>query len=493
MQQKSIWIENINEQGLEKLNSNKEVDILIIGGGMTGISCAYHLKDSNLSVCLVDQGRIGSGTTAKTTGKINYLQETIYSDLTKRYSFNKAKEYLNSQLDAIKEINDIIQKEKIECNLRKVRSYVFTNDINEVEKLKKEKELLEKMGITLLDTNKSDISLEFKYAISVDDTYVFHPLKYLFKLKDICINSGVNIYENTKILKIQKDKDKYLCLTDNYLIKASKVILACHYPFFLFPFLTPLKVHIERSYISASKIEKIRDETYITSKLPCKSIRYHQDKENYLLYLTSSHNICSKNNEIDNFNKLKSDIEKNNLDVKYIWMNDDLMTVDKMPYIGKINDSLLLGTGYNTWGMTNGTIAGLILSDLVLNKHNKYEKLFSLSRINKIINIDGYIINLVSNMKSYIQNKLVKNKRWYSTYVVFKRVNGTPLGIYFDGKEKHIIVNKCPHLGCSLIFNEVEKTWDCPCHASRFLLDGKCIKGPSLYDISYVKQMENKE
>lgn len=481
MKVQSLWLADEKDEKIQTLNQSINVDVLIIGGGITGISTLYHLKNSDLKICLVEQNIIGHGVTGRTTGKINYLQGTVYRDLVNKYSLEVAEAYLLSQLDAIKQIKRIIKKENIDCNFEKVDSYVFSSKLKDINKLLEEKAILEKLGIKVIDSQTKK-----GYAIGVTDTYVFHPLKYLRALKKICIEAGKEIFEKTKIYKIKKDQQLYICYTKDYVIRAKKIIFACHYPFFILPYLMPLKTYTEKSIITAS-LANYKTKTLLSSSNPCQSIRYYQDDHSYMIYLSNSHNICNSLNENKNYKQ--TIIEANNLGLKplYIWKNDDLITVDKMPYIGKIqkhNEQLLIGTGYNTWGMTNGTLAGMILSDIILGRKNEYEKLFNPLRTSCLSDIDKYMINVGSSMKGFIQNKLFKNKSWYDEKVKVVKHNGKSIGIYDDG-EKHMVYNKCPHMGCSLIFNEVEKTWDCPCHASRFDIDGKCIKGPSVYDISY--------
>jgi Rieske Fe-S protein len=316
---------------------------------------------------------------------------------------------------------------------------------------------------------------------------VFHPLKYLLSLKEICLKNGIQIYESTKIYKIQKEKEGYICKTNNHKIKAKKVVLACHYPFFVFPFFMPIKTYIEKSYITASKVEKNEKKTYITSKNPTKSIRYYEDKIPYLIYLRNSHKIGNDLNEEKNFSDTLLDAEKKNLKPEYIWSNTDIMTYDQLPFIGKIGKNLFIATGYNTWGMTNGTIAGQIISDLILEKENPYENLFNPHRKSFKNKVKTYPKNIFMNTKSYLQNKLFKKKKWYPNTLTFKIKHGKSIAIYKENGKEHIVYTKCPHMGCTLVFNEFEKTWDCPCHASKFDIDGKCIQGPSLYDIGYKK------
>ena len=226
MKKQSIWLKDF-KNSITILDKDIDCDVLIIGAGITGLSTAYHLINNNLKVVVVDKDEIGNDVTARTTGKITYLQELIYTRLKKELSEEISKNYLESQLEAIDILTNIIEKEKIECDLEQVKSFVFTKDKKELKKLKEEKELLEKFGIAVLDYNN---------AIGVNNTYVFHPIKYLMKLKEIVLNNNIEIYEKTNIIEIKKE-DEYICLTENNKIKAKKVVLACHYPFFLFPLL----------------------------------------------------------------------------------------------------------------------------------------------------------------------------------------------------------------------------------------------------------------
>ena len=488
MKKESIWLKDIKISKNKPLDKNINVDVLVIGGGLTGISTLYNLRNEKLNVCLVEQNFIGSGVTSKSTAKINYLQETVYTDIYNKYDKDTAKKYYDSQIYAINKIKEIIKKENIKCNFEQVESYTFTNKKEEIETIKNEKALLEEFGSTIYEHTKIDLPLKSKYAISVKDTYVFHPIKYILKLKEICEKKNLKIYEDTRIIDMTKCQDGYICSTDKHKITAKKVIIASHYPFFLKPYMFPLKVYNEKSYVTASKIKDYKNETYITSKNPTKSVRYYKEKNNYIIYLSNSHSISTNKDYENNFLKTIKEVQKLKLKPDYVWSNEDVMTVDKIPYIGYIeknNNNLLIGTGYNTWGMTNSILASFILKDLILGNHNEFEQLTNPKRVYSINNIGSIISNIMGNTKSFICTKINKNKSWYNKDVKFEVRNGKNVAIYNDGKKEHIVYSTCPHMGCTLLFNEFEKTWDCPCHASRFNLDGKCIKGPSNYDISY--------
>ena len=489
----SIWEDTIKRNSYPQLKKDISTDVLIIGLGITGLSTAYQLRDSKLNIVAVNSRQMGSGTTSRTTGKLTYLQNDIYSYLSKNINKKTAINYLESQLEAIKIVKDIIKDNNINCDLEKVPSYVWANNKDQINMVIKEKEFLKNNKIKVNTHNKIPL-IGNKYGISVSDTYYFNPLKYLTALSNI-VKRYTKIYENTTITDITKDKDNYICLTkNNNKIIAKKVIIACHYPFFVFPYLMPLKAYIEKSYLSATKVKDNKKVSMISISKPTTSLRYYHNSDNsnnYLLLLKKSHNLGLDNNDNKNFNYLSKYLEKYPGKVEYLWSNQDLITSDRLPYIGQIqknNNNLLIATGYNTWGMTNGTIAGQVIADIIQNKYNNYKELYNpLRKINKakLINTP---VNIVSSIVSYLTSIINKNKFWYNEQVEIKNINGQSVGIYTDEKGiKHQVKNKCPHLGCKLVFNSKEKSWDCPCHGSRFDIDGNVIEGPSRYNIKIIK------
>ena len=477
----SIWNKKEKTENIKVLNKDIVTDILIIGAGITGMTTAYFLKDKNVTI--VDANLIGHGVTLNTTAKINYFQERVYTKIKGIRGGKYAVKYLNSQICAIKAIKEIIEKNNIECDFKQVPSFVFANCESEIEPLNKEIEFLKQNNIKVYE-KELNISIKNYKSYCVDDTYIFNPIKYLNGLKKIL--KDINIYENTKITNIEKQESSYICHTDNYKIKAKKVVIATHYPYFLLPLLMPVKTEIEKSYIVVSKVKKDGEFTCISSSSPVYSCRFYNDGNDiYQISLAESHNTSIKQNDKEHFNNVKKVFKLKEKDIVMTYSNQDMMTPDYMPYIGKIKNNMYIGCGYNTWGMTNSVLASKIISDLILEKENEYIEIFNPNRFN-LANLVKLPIIMLSQIKSFLGPKLNKNKSWYSNRISFIDKNGKSLAIYKDESGfNHLVYNKCPQLGCSLILNEEETTWDCPCHSSRYDIDGKCIKGPSNYDISY--------
>ena len=465
----SIWKDTVEEKNFKELDKDTNVDVLIIGGGITGISSLYHLRDSNLKVMLVEQNKIGYSTTGNSTGKLTYLQNDLI-DKIKKYDYDKAIRYVSSQIDAIKMITDTINKEKIDCDLEEVDSLLYTNKKEEIDKIKELRCFLEDNNINIKD--ESNDLVESKYMIGVSNTYMFHPIKFLYGL----INSSDMIYENTSIKDITLENDYYICKTDKCIIKAKWVILASHYPYFNLPYFFPIKGNLEKSYLSASK-NKCDKVSLISYSNPFISIRTYKD---YLIYLSNTHSNNKKVDDLEHYNELMKKVFDLELKPSYLWSNVDIITNDYVPYIGKIKERLLIGTGYNTWGLTNGFLAGKILSDIILDKNNKYINLFDPTRIN-MMQVSGSISDMVKSVDGYING--LSNK---SDIITYKKIKGKSVATYKDKDGfMYMVYDTCPHMGCKLIFNEIEETWDCPCHASRFDKSGKCISGPSNKDITF--------
>ena len=455
----SIWKDTIESLSFPKLDSNKETDILIIGGGITGCSNYYFLSKTDYKVMLVEQNKIGMGVTSNSTGKLTFLQNDLLNKILDSEGEEVASKYLKSQIEAINLVTEIIKKERINCDLVKVKSSVYTNNRNEINKLKELEEFLLKNNIKVIHTNNTLV--KEKDEISVDDTYLFHPIKFVYGL----IKDKKNIYENTSIKKIKEKDGYYYCYTNNYVIKCKYVIIASHYPYFTLPFLFPIKAYLEKSYLSAS-ISKHNNISLISYSNPFISIRTYKD---YLIYLSNSHLI---NNDLDD-KKSFSELQKKLKDIKlipeYLWSNSDVMTNDNMPYIGEIKDRMIIATGYNTWGLASSVLSGSIIRDIILKKENDYINLFDPKRIN-VDQIIGNITNIYKNMSGFIKSYSKKQD---------KVIEKNSIYLYKENK----VLTKCPHLKCKLLLNEIEETWDCPCHGSRFDKNGKCISGPSNRDI----------
>ena len=467
MKNSSIWIKDSKQTNKYQNKLDKETDILIIGGGITGLTTAYFLKDTNNKITLIDKAKIKNGVTSKTTAKITYLQGIIYQTLMNKFNKNVSKSYFDSQIEAINLIKEIIDNNKIQCDFKKTPSIVFTNKNKNVVKIFNEKKILESFNVKV-ETIKDD---SFKIGIQVDDTYCFNPIKYLNGLVN-SINDRVNICEDVIACNINKITNGYKVETSKGIIQAKKVVVACHYPFFIIPSFIPLKTYIKREYVNAAKVDNFHNYNAINIDDKLYSVRYYK---NYVIYTSNKHCLTNKTDYAKNYEKSRKDFYKYfNKQPEYTWMNQDIMSNDEIPIIGRIDDGLYLATAFNAWGMTNGTIAAEIISDLIIKNTSKYKSLFDPKRCNTNLVVSSFLGSFCY-LKVYVKSLFVKNNPYYI------KIKNILYGVYTDdNNKKHYIKLICPHMKCSLVFNREEKTWDCPCHGSRFDLDGNILEGPAV-------------
>ncbi len=474
MKYNSIW-EQYNKHSIENKKLPSEVvDILIIGGGITGLTLSYLLKDYSQKVVIIDKGKIGNSVTSRSTAKISFLQQDIYQKLEKTFDYETSKKYYESQMYAIELLKNIIEKNKISCDFLDSPSYLFTNMENNIKSLEKEKQLLTSFGVECFDSDELPIKFPVKKVFYTKNNYTFNPVKYLNKLVNI-IKSNIEIYENVCAENINYENNNYIIETSQGKIKAKKVVIANQYPFFIKPGFIPFRNYMKREYVNAASIDKKYQFNAINIDDELHSIRFYNK---YLIYVSNSHRIVNKLDSEKNYQKAQDNFYKYfNLKPEYSWLNQDLITNDHLPIIGEVKKDLFISTGYNAWGMTNGVLGAKIIHDLLEKTNNEFTDLVKPNRINTI-GIFNSIIDSLSYIKPYIEAPFHNND------IYVEEDNGIKYNVYVDSKGiKHRVKRKCPHLKCNLIFNKKELTWDCPCHGSRFDLDGKLIEGPSKKDI----------
>ena len=478
MKNKSIWEKSL-KQNIYQKPKNNIVDILIVGGGITGITTAFYLKDYQGKILLIDQNKILHGTTLYTTAKITTMQDTVYNDISSCYNDDVAFKYYQSQDIACQLVKENIDKYNINCDYNINDSYIFAQTNNDIKKINKIENFFNKYNIDYTVEKKLPNNFPILYSIKKSGA-TFNPINYLYGLLKECHN--LSIYEETNMINIKKNDNSYAIKTNHGIIKAKIIIIVSNYPSFIFPELIPLKTHIKKSHVVACKLQSKSNFNAISIGKETISMRFYND---YFIFGGNSYNLF---NHIDH-EKYKKELCNKFMkyfdnDIIYSWSTHDVVANDYLPIIGEIDNNLFLATAYNAWGMTNGTLAGKIISDYILNKNNDFFDLFNPKRNISLKKVFNSLYSNFNIIKIFLETKLIKNKSFYRKDVYFITENGKSYGVYIDENNiKHKIRNLCPHMKCSLIFNYDDKTWDCPCHGSRFDIDGNVIKGPSCKNI----------
>ena len=476
---KSMWLNTIKKQTYKNLQENINTDILIIGGGITGISCAYELSQYYNNITLVTMNEFYSGTTGNTTAKVTYQQGFVYHNLLKSFSEDNVKKFYEFNKQGLERVKEIIQTEKIDCDFQEVNGYLYSLH-DEDENIKLEYEAYQKLGIPGEITTMTDLDA---LALKVTNQGIFHPLKYLEAILNK-ISDKVKIYENTKIIDID---GKIAITEDDFTITANDIIIATGYP--IYPkynlFFTKLIPSI--SYVVAGKAEKeIENANYINTSDPIVAFRFY---ENMSLVSGFTHESKEMRTENEVFNEL-TEVAKAKFaigDFEFAWSTRDYDSVDLLPFAGKIRSHIYMATGYNEWGMTKSVASAMLIKDLIVGNESEFSSLFNPLRVamtKKFFCYNaGMLKTIIQSRKPFEQldnlnrseGKIIKfhNRR----YGIFKDDNGNVI----------MVKATCTHLGCGLSFNKIDRTYDCPCHGSKFNYDGRVLGGPAKRDLKIIK------
>ena len=478
---KSIWQKTIEPLKIKKIPLPQRTDICIIGGGITGLSTAYFLRNANKQITLLEKGKLFQGITAKTTAKISFLQQNIYQKLQEQSGLSVSYRYYLSQKEAIALIKEMVVTHQISCDFQKVPSYLFAEQQENKEKVRKEMQLLENFGEKVEAIKDERVAACFR----VKNTYLFHPLKYLTALVKI-IQKKVSLLEDTLVFQVTPfEEGGYQVRTNQGTMIASQVIFACHYPFFIFPNLLPLKTYLKRESVFVAPWQEKESYTAINVDKNLSSIRFDG---NQILYGCSEHLLTDLSTEEKAFEKGKEAFEQRfHQKAQDGFINQDIYSHDSLPLIGrcKEKEDLFIATAYQAWGMTNGTLAGKIISDLILKGESPYQELFSPRRKNLSLWIAS-LFGSIPYLKGYCAPLFSKEK------VNRVKIKGKLYAVRVDEQGKrHYIEPKCPHMKCPLLWNAIDETWDCPCHGSRFDENGKLLFGPSHRNIGIANSLES--
>lgn len=424
----SIWMGTVDMPHFDALQKDIKTDVLIIGGGMAGILCAYMLKEQGVDYTLVEGRRICSGITKNTTAKITVLHGLKYNHLLKKTGYERAKKYLDVNQKAVRKYQELCRN--IDCDFEEKTAYVYSMDCR--KKLEDETKALLRLGALAELSEPDKLPFQTAGAVGIKNQAQLHPLKFAAG-----IAKGLNIYENTFV----KEFKDHTAVTENGRIDFQKAIFATHFPIDNKHGMYFMKLYQQRAYVIALANAADVNGMYIDEAIGGFSFRNYK---NFLLIGGGSHRTGTQS---EKWNKLREFSRQYypDCDIKYTWAAQDCMSLDGIPYIGQYSKHMphcFAATGFDKWGMTASMVSAMILADLATGQENSYSEVFSPSR-------------------SILKPQLFVNG--------WKAVSN----LFIPSKKR------CPHMGCTLKWNETEETWDCPCHGSRFDEKGNVIDNPA--------------
>ena len=433
----SLWTDTAKAPSFPALERDIRTDVLIIGGGMAGVLCAQLLHRAGVDYVLAEADTVGGGITKNTTAKVTSQHGLLYAGLAQRFGLEKAGQYLEANEDALERFR--VLGRAIDCDFEEKSAFVYT--VNDRKKLERELGVLRALGYPATLAERLPLPFSTAGGVCFPRQAQFHPLKFLYG-----VSKGLRIYEHTAVRELIGTD----AVTDRGRIAAKKVIVTTHFPMLNKHGSFYLKLYQHRSYVLALENAPDVGGMYVDDEMRGMSFR---NAGKLLLIGGGDHRTGKKGGgwqELSDFAKLRYPGAAE----KYRWATQDCMSLDGVPYIGRYSartENLYVASGFNKWGMTSSMAAAALLCDLVRERENPYEALFSPSRSilrpQLAVNAAGAVANLL-----------------------------TPSA------------PRCPHLGCALKWNPAERSWDCPCHGSRFAEDGTLLDNPAAGDLKRRKE-----
>ncbi len=471
----SLWLGTTGKTHYGVLKGNLETDVAIIGGGIAGINAAYFLKKRGLKTVLIETFNLATGTSGNTTAKITSLHELKYAYLAKTFGLKKAGIYADSNQWAITKLEEIIKNEGIDCDFEMMPAITYTRTKEGIERIKKEVEAAIKLRLPAIFVKSlEDIPFKIKGAVMFKNQAYFHPRKFLLSIAKIIKSDKCLVFEKTKALDIRENSRFCEVITNRGAIKAKNVIIATNFPFYdknkIFR-----QMPLVRSYALACRLkQKMPEGMFIGIESEDLSFRPHKSGGKEWLIIGGVHQFVDEKSTINQYRKLEQEAREVFAirAIDYKWAAQDSMPVDRVPYIGFLPSSkrILVTTGYGAWGMTTSFVSAKLLTDLITGEKNAWKDFYDPVRVKSSLKTMNQGDKEMAGIKNN-EGKVISSQ-------------GEKLAVYKDDHgQLHAVSAVCTHMGCIVGWNNKDKTWDCPCHGSRYNKDGKVIHGPAPKDL----------
>jgi glycine/D-amino acid oxidase-like deaminating enzyme/nitrite reductase/ring-hydroxylating ferredoxin subunit len=487
----SLWLATAPSTDYPSLSGSVDADVAVIGGGIAGLTTALLLKRQGARVAVLEAARVGTGVTGCTTAKVSALQATIYSTIRKRHGTERATAYAQASVAGVEEIAAIVEEEGIDCELQRRPAFTYAADTSERGAVEQEGDAARDAGLPVEQVDSPDLPFTVHGAIRLDHQLEFHPVRYVRGLAALVDGDGSTVFENSRALRVSEGSPCTVHTAEGA-VRAEQVVVATHYPF-LDRGLYFARLEPQRSYCIAATLTTGTPPQgmSISAGSNTRSIRSHGER---LLIGGEGHSTGSRKATPERYERLEAFAREHwsVAEVTHRWSAHDPVPYDHLPMIGPYrpgSSRLWVSTGYMKWGLASATVGARILADGIAGRPNPWSSTFSPNRLSLTS------VHEVAQLGAKFSVDLVADRllppRGLSTQNIPRgeaRILPDGLGkkgVYRDESGVlHAVSLRCTHLGCLLRFNSAERSWDCPCHGSRFAVDGSVLEGPAVHPLA---------
>lgn len=475
----SLWEKEVQLQPREALPGALSVEAAVIGGGMAGLLTAWFLQERGVQAVVLEADRVGGGQTGRTTAKLTSQHALRYADLIRKHGLEKARLYAQANQWAIGAYRALAGSLGADCALEDCPALLYT--CRDPKPLERECAAAKSLGLPARMTGETELPFPVRAALAFDGQARFHPLRFLAPLA-----RRLTVYEHTKVLTVRRGRVE----TDRGVVTAKHVVFACHYPFINIPGWYFLRMHQERSFVIALKGAQPLHGMYYGVDQPCGlSLRSAGE------YLLLGGGSCRTGDcrVVGQYAALERAAKEYwpGCRVAARWSAQDCMPLDGVPYIGAFSPAApnwYVATGFQKWGMTSSMVAARMISDLICGVASPWSAIFSPQRSTLRASAGQFFSDGLRSASGLLRTVFFRPRSsvealapGHGGLVTWK---GKKVGAYRDENgELYLVSPRCPHLGCQLEWDPEEKTWDCPCHGSRFDYRGRLLDGPAQTDL----------
>ncbi|MFC0625564.1 FAD-dependent oxidoreductase [Kribbella deserti] len=490
----SVWLATAEMPRFEAATGDLRADVVVVGGGLIGLTTALLAADEGADVVVLEAGRIGSRTSGNTTGKVTAQHSLTYDELVRRHGQDKARLYADANQAGVEQVADLAETLGIECELIRTPAFAYTIDPGQVEKIEAEAKAAAELGLPAVLANPDEVGLpEVAAAVRFDNQVQIHPAQYLAGLARALIDEGVRVFENSRAVDVSESDGRVRVTTEGgAVVDAGHAVLA-----------TLLPIGMTGGYFARTRPNRSYGIAVRLPEPPPEGMAISVDQQtrstrtwpgggpNGLIVVGGGHETGTVEDTHGNYQGLIDWVGSTwnvaDLTVEYRWSAQDYSTVDSIPYVGRTpeSDTILIATGMRKWGLSNGTAAAAVLRDLISGRDNPWSELYDARRIGGPRAVASMVKDNLKVGKEFAAGHLGRTLKGGVDHLEVGQgglleVDGSTVGAYRDHEGGlHTVSPICSHMGCALSWNTADTSWDCACHGSRFDPDGKVLDGPA--------------
>ena len=489
-----FWLEGADTE-FPPLSGGVSVDVAVVGAGITGATAAYLLQREGRTVALLDTNRVGHGATGYTTAKLTVGQSLVYSQLVDSFGADVARRFARSNQEAIERVAAIVAEHGVDCDFERVPNYVYAESDAKAADIRREVDAARAAGIAAELTTETDLPYPVAAAVRVEDQAQFHPWKYVAALARLFAAGGGHVFELTRATGVRVGRPCAVETTRGT-IDAGHVVVATQLPF-LDRGLFFAKAHPTHSYAIAAPHDAPPGGMYISVDRPTRSVRSTPAEGGGRLLIVGGegHKPGAEPDTRARYDRLEAFMQERfgAGPATHRWSTHDFTPVDGLPYIGRLRrgeNRILTATGFAKWGMTKGTLAAELLTDAIVGRENEYAELYDANRIDARRSA-GTFAKENGQVALRFFGERVRPRDGREEVEVLAPGEGTVARVggklyavsRTDAGELVSLSARCTHLGCIVGWNRADRSWECPCHGSRFAADGTVVQGPATRDL----------